>query len=123
MLVESTTLDRASTIAVNISRDVESMNVEETMKRRLRIGALSLACLVGLSVPLIGAGGATTHSTAKICTTVRHDETRLVWNAAHTAKIQEIVYRVVPERTTIDGHKPYINVAIAVTATERVCAT
>jgi hypothetical protein len=109
------------TTVVILSTDVESITIEVHMKRRLITGALSLACVVGLSVPLIGTGvvGATT--TATTCKTIRHDETKLVWNAKHTKKIEEIVYKVVPETATIDGLKPYVNVAVAVVVTERVC--
>lgn len=92
------------------------------MKRRLKIGALSLACLVGLSVPLIGAGGVSMKNTAKTCKTTRYDETKLVWNAGHTQKIEEIVYKIVPERATLDGHKAYVNVAVAVVVTQWVCS-
>jgi hypothetical protein len=92
------------------------------MKRRLITGALSLACLMGLSVPLIGVGNASATSAAKTCKTVRYDETKLVWNASHTKKIDEIVYKVVPETATIDGLKPLVNVAVAVVVTQRVCS-
>jgi hypothetical protein len=92
------------------------------MKRRLITGALTLACLVGLSVPLIGADGVTTANTAKTCKTIHYDETKLVWNAEHTKEIKEIVYKIVPETATLDGYKPFINVAVAVVATKRVCS-
>jgi len=92
------------------------------MKRRLITGALALACLVGLSAPMIGADGVTTTHTAKTCKTIRHDETKLVWNAAHTKEIKEIVYKIVPEAATLDGYKPYVNVAVAVVVTQRVCS-
>jgi len=92
------------------------------MKRRLITGALALACLVGLSVPLIGADGVSTTNTAKTCKTIRHDETKLVWNAKHTKEIKEIVYKIVPEKATLDGYKPYVNVALAVVVTQRVCS-
>jgi hypothetical protein len=86
------------------------------------IGALSLACLVGLSVPLIGAGAVSTTNNVKTCKTIRFDETKLVWNAKHTKKIEQIVYKVVPEEATLDGIKPYLNVAVAVVVTQRVCS-
>jgi hypothetical protein len=92
------------------------------MKRRLRIGTLSLACMMGLSVPLIGASGASTTKTPKTCTTIRHDETKLVWNAKHTKQIEETVYRVVPENATLDGFRSYLDVAVAVVVTQRVCS-
>jgi hypothetical protein len=92
------------------------------MKRRLMIGALSLASLVGLSVPLISAGAVSTSNDAKTCTTIRFDETKLVWNAAHTKKIEQIVYKIVPEEATLDGVKPNLNVAVAVVVTQRVCS-
>jgi hypothetical protein len=91
------------------------------MRRRLKIGALSLACLVGLSVPVAGAGAVTARTTAKACKTIRYDETRLVWNAEHTSKMSVIVYKVEPETTTLDGFKPYLDVAVAVVITKRVC--
>jgi len=92
------------------------------MKRRLITGALSLACLTGLSAPMIGAVGASTTNAATTCKTTRHDETKLVWNAAHTKKIEEIVYKIVPERATLDGYKPYVNVAVAVVVSQQVCS-
>jgi hypothetical protein len=92
------------------------------MKRRLITGALVLACMVGLSVPLIGADGVTTTNAAKTCKTIRHDETKLVWNATHTKQISEIVYKIVPEKATLDGYKPYVNVAVAVVVTQQVCS-
>jgi hypothetical protein len=92
------------------------------MKRRLITGALSLACLAGLSVPLIGAGGVSAATTAHTCKTIHYDETKLVWNANHTNEVREIVYRIVPEKATLDGYKPYVNVAIAVVLTKRVCS-
>jgi hypothetical protein len=91
------------------------------MKRRLITGALTLACLVGLSVPMIGADAVSTTNTAKTCKTIHYDETKLVWNATHTKKIKEIVYKIVPERATLDGDKSYVNVAVAVVVTQRVC--
>lgn len=92
------------------------------MKRRLKIGALSLACLVGLSVPLVNAGAVSTKSTAKTCKTVSYDETKLVWNAKHTEKVTQIVYKVVPESAMLDGAKTYVDVAVAVVLTQRVCS-
>jgi hypothetical protein len=91
------------------------------MKRRLIIGALSLTCLIGLSVPLIAADGATTTNSPKTCKTIRYDKTKLVWNAKHTKQIKEIVYDVVPEKALLDGYRSYVKVAVAVVVTERVC--
>jgi hypothetical protein len=92
------------------------------MKRRLITAALTLACVVGLSVPLIGAGGVSAANTAKTCKTIHYDETKLVWNARHTSEIREIVYKIMPEEATLDGYKPYVNVAVAVVLTQRVCS-
>jgi hypothetical protein len=92
------------------------------MKRSLIIGALALACSVGLSVPLIGADGVVTGNLAKNCKAIRHDETKLVWNATHTKKVSEIVYKIVPETATLDGYKPDVNVAIAVVVTKQMCS-
>jgi hypothetical protein len=92
------------------------------MKRSLRTGALALTCLMGLSVPLIGAGGVSAANTAKTCKTIHYDETKFVWNAKHTNEVEEIVYKIVPETATLDGYKPYVNVAVAVVLTKRVCS-
>jgi len=93
------------------------------MRRKLKIGALWLACLVGLLVPLVGAGAGavSTRDTAKNCKTIRYDETKLVWNAKHTRKIAEIVYKIEPETARLDGYRSYVNVAVAVVVTKRVC--
>lgn len=99
------------------------------------IAALVLACSMAVSAPLIAAGatvrpsvspigtaGVTTANTAKTCKTIRHDETKLVWNATHTKEIKEIVYKIVREEATLDGYKPFVNVAVAVVVTRRVCS-
>jgi hypothetical protein len=91
------------------------------MKRKLMTGALALVCLVGLSVPLIGADGVSTTNPAKTCKTIRYDETKLVWNTKHTNQIKEIVYKVVPEKASLDGDKSYVKVAVAVVVSQRVC--
>jgi hypothetical protein len=92
------------------------------MKRRLMIGAIGIASFVGLSVPLIGAGAVSTANTAQTCKVIHHDETKLVWNAKHTKKIEQIVYKVVPEKATLDGYKAYVNVAVAIVVAQRVCS-
>lgn len=122
MLVESTNVDREAASGAMLSIDVESTTIEDLMRRRLITGALSLACLVGLSVPLVGAGGVSAKTTTETCKTIRYDETKLVWNATHTKRIEEIVYKVVPERAMLDGYKPFVNVAVAVVVTKQVCS-
>jgi hypothetical protein len=92
------------------------------MRRKLTIGALFLACLLGLSAPLVSADALSTTTTTKSCKTVHYDQTRLVWNATHTAKIDQIVYKVVPETATLDGFKSYVEVAVAVVLTKQVCS-
>jgi hypothetical protein len=92
------------------------------MKRRLMMGALVLTCWAGLSVPLIAADGVTPTNPAKTCKTIRYDETKLVWNASRTKEVKTIVYKVVREEATLDGYKPYVNVAVAVVVTRRVCS-
>jgi hypothetical protein len=82
------------------------------------IAAMVLAGLMAVSGPLTAAGATSSPNT---CTTTKTVETKLVWNAKHTKQIKEIVYKIVPETATLDGHKPYVNVAVAVVATHRVC--
>jgi hypothetical protein len=90
--------------------------------RTPRIAALVLACLMAVSAPLIAAGATGATSIPKTCTIKNTVETKLVWNARHTKEIKEIVYKIVPERATLDGYKPFVDVAVAVVVTKRVCS-
>jgi hypothetical protein len=85
------------------------------------IAAIVLAGLMAVSAPLTAAGATGATSNPNTCTTTKTVETKLVWNATHTQEIKEIVYEIVPETATLDGHKPYVNVAVAVVVTQRVC--
>ena len=92
--------------------------------KRLLTAALALTCLVGLTVPLIGAGATAKPATSTtVCKNVRQVETKLVWNAKHTKKVRVDVYKLVKESIKQDGSVNVFYVRELVHQTIRVCTT